>query len=67
MNKIFAWGGDHTILEQSYGSLVVARELVADVLSDLVESDYFDEELALELARRILHDNGVEFWRLKEG
>ena len=67
MNKIFAWGGDHTILEQSYGSLVVARELVADVLAGLVESDYFDEELALEVARRILHDNGVEFWRLEDG
>ncbi len=67
MNKIFAWGGDHTILEQSYGSLVVARELVADVLADLVQRDYFDVELALLVARRMLHDNGVEFWRLQEG
>jgi hypothetical protein len=66
MNKIFAWGGDHTILEQSYGSLLVARELVADVLADLVEKDYFDEELALEVARRILHDNGIEFWRVEK-
>ena len=40
MNKIFAWGGDHTVLEQSYGSLVVARELVADVLAELVEREY---------------------------
>ena len=66
MNKIFAWGGDHTILEQSYGSLVVARELVADVLADLVHREYFDEELALEVARRILHDNGIEFWKLEK-
>ncbi len=65
MNKIFAWGGDHTILEQSYGSLLVARELVADVLADLVEKEYFDEELALEVGRQILHDNGVNFWGLE--
>ena len=64
MNKIFAWGGDHMVLENSYGSLAVARVLVADVLADLVDRDYFDEELALEVARCILHDNGIEFWRL---
>ena len=55
-----------TMLEQSYGSLVVARGLVADVLADLVRRDYFDLELALLVARRMLHDNGVEFWRLRE-
>ena len=64
MNKIFAWGGDHMVLENSYGSLAVARVLVADVLADLVDRDYFDEELALEVAHCILHDNGIEFWRL---
>jgi hypothetical protein len=66
-NKIFAWGGDHTILEQSYASLSLAKELVADVLADLVNRDYFDVDLALVVARRILHDNGAEFWRIPAG
>jgi len=65
MSKIFAWGGDHTILEHSYASLAPARDLVADVLTELVDRGYFDTELALRVARRILHDNGAEFWRLE--
>jgi hypothetical protein len=65
MNKIFAWGGDHSSgLEHSYASLVMARELVVDVLADLVDRGYFDVDLALLVARRIFHDNGFEFWRL---
>ena len=67
MNKIFAWGGDHTIFEHSYASLSLAKELVADVLADLVNRDYFDVDLALVVARRILHDNGAEFWRIPAG
>ena len=67
LNKIFAWGGDHNvILEMSYGSLLRAKGLVADVLTDLVEREYLNLELALTVARKILHDNGVEFWRLAD-
>lgn len=64
MNKIFAWGGDHALIEHSYGSLLLAKDLIADVLTDLVERNYFDLELALVVAKRILHENGAEFWRL---
>jgi hypothetical protein len=65
MSKIFAWGGDHTAtLAHSYASLVLAKDLIADVLADLVQRSYFDLEFALLLARRILHDNGIEFWRV---
>jgi uncharacterized protein len=64
MNKIFAWGGDHSILEHSCASLILARDLIADVLTDLVERGYFDLELALQVAKRILHNNGAEFWHI---
>jgi hypothetical protein len=64
MNKIFAWGGDHNLLEHSYASLAMARELVIDVLTGLVDRGYFDVDIALEVAGRILYGNGVEFWRL---
>ena len=64
-SKILAWGGDHAILEQTYSALVLAKDLITDVLVDLVERDYFDMNLALDVARRILHDNGIEFWRIE--
>ena len=64
MNKILAWGGDHTILEHSYGSLAEAKDLITDVLAGMVDRGYMGTELAVAVARRVLHDNGVEFWRL---
>jgi len=64
MSKIFAWGGDHALIEHSYASLYLAKDLITDVLADLVERNYFDLELALVVAKRILHDNGVEFWNI---
>jgi len=65
LNKIFAWGGDHSsMLEHSYASLSLAKDLVADVMADLVDRGYFDVELALAVTKRIFHDNGAEFWHL---
>lgn len=64
MTKIFAWGGDHDILEQSYASLILAKDLIIEVLADLVDQGYIDLELALHIARRILHDNGANFWKI---
>ncbi len=65
-SKILAWGGDHTLLEHSFASLCVARELITDVLTELVDRGYFDVDLALETARRILYANAVEFWRIPD-
>ena len=64
MNKILAWGGDHTILEQSYASLMLAKDLISDVLAEFVRRGYFDSGVALTAARRILYENGAEFWGL---
>jgi hypothetical protein len=64
MTKIFAWGGDGDLLEQAVGSLAFARDALTQVLTEFVEDGYMDVELALYTARRILHDNGADFWRL---
>jgi hypothetical protein len=61
-NKIFAWGGDHVTLELSYGSLLLAKDAIVDVLTDPVKREYFDIDLALYVARRILQDNAMAFW-----
>jgi len=63
-NKIFAWGGDHQFLEHTYASLMLAKDIIAEVLSSLVAKGYFGMDQALFVARRILHDNGADFWRI---
>jgi hypothetical protein len=64
MNKIFAWGGDHVILEQSFSSLLMAKDMLSEALSDMVDRGSLDRKTALAVARSILHDNGRAFWRL---
>jgi len=64
MSKIFAWGGDSTLLEHSWASLALAKNLAGEVLADFVKREYFDLELAIEVAHRIFHANGEEFWGL---
>jgi uncharacterized protein len=64
-SKIMAFGGDQVIAEMTYGSLVVAREIVADVLVRKVSQRYFTEVEAKRVAKMILHDNGLEFYNLK--
>jgi hypothetical protein len=67
MSKIFAWGGDHTLLENSLASLLLAKDTVAGLLANLIDEDAVDLDLALEIARRGFHDNPVRFWGLERG
>ncbi len=66
-SKILAWGGDCRRVEATYGSLLVARPLIAEVLAEKVEAGYFGLEVALELAHQMLRDNGVELFGLELG
>lgn len=63
-NKILAWGGDSSLLEKSFGALLLARDLISETLAGLVDNGYVDVETALRLAQAILHDNAAAFWRL---
>jgi len=63
-SKIFAWGGDHGNIDQSYASLMLAKELVAEVLAEKVSSNYFGEESALKVAEKIMGGNAMEVYGL---
>jgi uncharacterized protein len=65
VSKLMAFGGDQVMAEMTYGCLVVARKVVADVLVRKVAERYFTELEAKRVARMILHDNGLEFYNLK--
>ena len=58
-NKIFAWGGDHGIIEHSYASLMLAKDLVSEVLAAKVVSGYFSKKVAILAAERIMGQNAI--------
>jgi len=64
-SKIMAFGGDQRCVENTYGNLVIARQVISNVLTEKVRSGYFSEREALSVARMILHDNAVKFYNLK--
>lgn len=56
-NKILGFGGDYRYPELSYAHLVMARRNIAAVLAARVERQNFGMAEAVDLGRRVLHDN----------
>ncbi len=63
-NKIFAFGGDYIFVEGAYAHSRLARDNVAQVLTEKIEVGYLGEEEALGLAHKLLRDNARQFFRL---
>jgi len=61
-NKIFAWGGDNWIIDESYASLMLAKDLVSEVLTVKVTSGYFSKKTALSVAEKIMGKNAIEIY-----
>ena len=64
VTKIFAFGGDYTVVEKIYGHLQLARADVATVLAEKVERGRFTETDALKIARLIFNENPKRFYGL---
>jgi hypothetical protein len=62
-NKIFAWGGDQEIIEHSYASLVLAKNLISEVLASKVVSGYFSKKGAISVAEKIMGRNAIEVYK----
>ena len=62
--KIFAFGGDYSIVEKVYGHLELARADVAMVLADKITQGRMTESQALNVARLLFHDNAKAWYRL---
>ncbi|MGC9353574.1 MAG: amidohydrolase family protein [Mariniphaga sp.] len=62
----YPYVGYYENIENVYGQLLFAREIIGNVLIEKVKSRYFTEEdEALKVARVILHDNVVSLFDLK--
>jgi len=67
LNKIMAFGGDASV-EWAYGHSRMARDIVTDVLSDMVLDGRITKENAIRIANRILRENAIELFNLvKDG
>jgi uncharacterized protein len=63
-SKIMAFGGDYFNIENVYGHLMFAKQVVSRVLIDKVKDGYLSEYEANNIARMILHDNAVKLYKL---
>lgn len=64
-NKFF-WGGDCSLIEESAGSLEIARDVVAEVLAGRVARKLMTEDLAIEVTDRIFRYNAVDVFQLEK-
>ena len=64
-NKIF-WGGDCTFIEESTGSLELAKSVVAETLTKRIERGLLTEEVAFDIVKRIFRTNAIEVFQLYE-
>jgi predicted TIM-barrel fold metal-dependent hydrolase len=63
--RLLGFGSDVAPPEFIYGHLVMARSCVADVLAEKVARDFLSLDAALDLARKLFHDNPVALYGLK--
>jgi uncharacterized protein len=58
-------GGDNWHVEETYGTMKLARRLIGEVLSEKVEEGYFGQPAAEGLAKKILRENAMQFFRFR--
>lgn len=60
----FTWGADCAIVEETYGTFIMAKRILSQVLSDKVEEGFISLSLAEQIAKMIFRDNAVDLYRL---
>jgi hypothetical protein len=59
------FGGDNWHVEETYATMQLARQLIGEVLEEKIASGYFGIEDAERLARKLLRENAIGFFRLR--
>lgn len=63
-NKILGFGGDYSFVEAVYAHSVMARQIIAKVLTAKVRDQYLTEKEASNIARMILRENAMRVFKL---
>ncbi len=66
LNKIIGFGGDYmtSAVEKVYGHLKMAKEDIAEVISERIEKGWFGFEEGVEIARKFLYENPRNLYNL---
>ena len=64
-NKIMGFGGDYHNVENVYGHLQFAKEIIGNVLIEKVKNRYFSEKEALKISSMLLYENASQFFQFK--
>jgi len=65
-NKIMVFGGDCSTVESAYGASMVTRDVVEKTLVMMLDNGYLNEIEALELVKKLLRENAINFYKLNE-
>jgi hypothetical protein len=63
-SKLMGFGGDYFNVENLYGHLMFAKQIITKVLVGKVRDGYFSEDEARIVAKKILHDNALRIYRI---
>jgi len=58
------FGGDNWHVEETYGTMKLARQLIGEVLEEKISAGYFRPADAQRLAAKILRENALHFFKL---
>jgi hypothetical protein len=64
--KILLWGGNSERIESSVGSLILTRQVLTEILAERVSTGFFTEQLAFDLAQKLLRDIPRRFYKIDE-
>jgi len=59
----FLWGGDCYHVEVFYGTMLISKKVVAEVLAQKVSDGCFGMNAALDLSKKIFRDNALKLYR----
>jgi predicted TIM-barrel fold metal-dependent hydrolase len=63
-NKLLAFSADCLHIEQTYGTLLLTRRLLAQMLAEKIEKDDWNETMAKSVVERLLYRNAAELYQL---
>ncbi len=65
-SKIMGFGGDYLNVEHTFAHLLLAKQVLTNVLVEKIKDGYLSETEAKDIAQMILHDNAVKVLKLSK-